>query len=283
MKLKLFIFTFLLSTYIADAQTDVFGNRIPQSTRQVVNLPNKPNQRDEQGRRQGEWAKKYANGRYAYEATFVDDKPVGTVKRYHENGELSSTQKYLGGDSCQVTLYFENGKKQGEGLYINEKRQGEWKFYNEKSILIARENYNNGQLHGKVLVYYDTGEVSDESYYINDIRQGTWIQYFRSGEWRLRANYTNDKLDGTYKCRDMLTGAMSIEGTYHAGVRVGNWKVYTNDSVGFLYMKYNDKGELTNQDEIDAYMQKKYDKYEYERQFLQDPEHYTRNPEEYKP
>lgn len=283
MKSKLTIFLLFTCMICADAQTDVFGNRVPPSNKPVVNLPNKPNKRDEQGRRQGEWAKKYRNGRYAYEATFVDDKPVGTVKRYHENGQLSSTQLFLGGDSCRVVLYFENGKKQGEGLYISEKREGEWKFYNENSILVARENYRNGLLHGKRIVYFDTGEVSEESYYIDGVQNGAWIQYFRSGEWRLRTNYTNGKLDGQYKCRDMLTGQMSVEGTYRNGTHIGNWKIYTNNAQGFFYMKYNDKGELTNEAEIDEIMRKKYEKEEYERQFLKDPEHYTHNPEEYKP
>lgn len=40
-----------------------------------ANLPDKPNKKDAQGRKQGEWGKKYPNGRYSYVATFKDDRP----------------------------------------------------------------------------------------------------------------------------------------------------------------------------------------------------------------
>jgi hypothetical protein len=39
------------------------------------------NKTDQQGRKQGQWIKKYPNGNIQYEGIFRDDHPVGEIKR----------------------------------------------------------------------------------------------------------------------------------------------------------------------------------------------------------
>ena len=52
------------------------------------------NEVDSKGRKQGVWKKPYGNGYFMYEGEFKDDQPVGTFKRYYEDGVLKSIQQY---------------------------------------------------------------------------------------------------------------------------------------------------------------------------------------------
>ena len=54
----------------------------------VVVAQNKLNQVDAQGKKQGFWTKKDAEGKLIYEATFKDDKPIGEMKRFHRTENL---------------------------------------------------------------------------------------------------------------------------------------------------------------------------------------------------
>ena len=52
------------------------------------------NKTDQQGRKQGEWIKKYPDGNIQYEGTFRDDHPIGEFKRYSEDKKLQSVMVY---------------------------------------------------------------------------------------------------------------------------------------------------------------------------------------------
>ena len=43
------------------------------------------NQIDAKGLKQGKWIGKFPSGSTRYEGSFVNDQPVGEMKRYHEN------------------------------------------------------------------------------------------------------------------------------------------------------------------------------------------------------
>ena len=88
MRHYLFIF-FLILPYIAHSQT------IGSQSDTVFN------QTDKQGHKQGYWKVKYDNGPLKYSAFFKDDKPLGLMKRYFEDGTLKavmfSTRQVLQG------------------------------------------------------------------------------------------------------------------------------------------------------------------------------------------
>jgi antitoxin component YwqK of YwqJK toxin-antitoxin module len=262
----------------------LFGN-VPsdrQTSSQVVNLPNKPNVIDANGKKQGEWAKKYRNGRYAYTATFVDDVPVGPVVRYTEKGEKSSVQIFSG-DTCHTTTFHSNGKTESKGIYIHKLKEGEWLFFGSEGELIERSNYTHGELNGLQTIYFDNGKVAETCYYKNGVLDGPWKCLFPSGRTQLSANYVDGKLDGYYQCWNVTTGAKSVEGMYSHGKCVGEWKTYEDNGVDYRILHYDAKGNLLDKEAEKARIVKLYNKYDAERGNLRDPEHYVDNPTEYRP
>ncbi len=266
----------------ANAQDFFMSVAPPTAQKKTVNLPDKPNVTDANGLKQGEWAKKYENGRYAYVATFKDGKPQGTVVRYHENGKKSSEQTYGDNGECYVVLYSDSEKKEAEGKFVNEKREGEWKFYANDGTVIMVQTYTAGLVTGTERAYYETGELMRETEYKEGLPYGFTVEYYKRGAKKCISYYSKGIQQGDYKLWDE-GGKVMIEGKYKDDLKVGQWRIYDDDENEYFTMEYNSKGELTNQAEIDERMAKKYEKQDALRLQLQDPQEYIQNPEEYRP
>lgn len=266
---------------ISNAQTDFFGGLAPSKKNPIINLPNKPNKIDEQGRKQGEWAKKYPNGRYMYVAKFVDNKPVDTLKRYSDNGNLSMYQIfYPTNDSCHVVVFNENGGKESEGNYYREQKDGIWHFFDVKGNIIAKTPYSMGYINGASITYYPTGEVLDVIHYEKDVQHGDWTRYYKSGAIQIKASYYKGKQHGHYKVIND-NGDVSIEGVYNQGKQIGEWKVLDIDTRKHVIMKYDNNGNLLNKDELDKRNQERLDYYEKNRHTLEDPALQINDPSSY--
>lgn len=279
---RILIITLLLiginNTY---SQTDFFGGLAPQKTKKVVNLPNKPNKVDELGRKQGEWAKKYPNGRYIYEATFVDNIPIDTVKRYYEDGTISLYQIYKPAtDSCYVINFNDENKKGSEGFYIKGKKVGTWLFYNNNGNIVTKSNYNNDIIDGLSITYYPTGEILEKINYKNGVLHGPWQRFYSSGATQTSASYNNGVLDGHYKVIND-NGDVSIEGVYKNGKQIGDWKTFDNNTRKHFIVKYDNNGNIVNEEEIHERNQKRLDYYEKNRHNLVDPAHQNTDPSSY--
>lgn len=276
------------------AQFDVFGGMAPKDKQKTAtsekknvkkfSLPDKPNVTDAQGRKQGEWCKKYENGQYVYVATFKDGKPVGTTVRYYETGKKSSELTYNADGTIYAVMYFEDEKVASKGLFTaDHQRTGKWEFYNEDGYKVALSTYKNGKLNGTSFTYFDNGAVSDESNYVDDVLHGPWFQYLPNGKRRLDTHYVNGKLDGLYKYWN-VDGELSVEGYYRNGVQIGDWKIYESEATKkFFLMKYDNNGHLLNEEEVQQRMNDFMDKCEETRKFIVDPQDYINNPESYRP
>ncbi len=53
------------------------------------------------------------------------------------------------------------------------KREGEWVYYHENSdIVMNREYYKNGKLHGTQTTYYPDGKKTEEIQYVHGKKEG---------------------------------------------------------------------------------------------------------------
>ncbi len=66
-------------------------------------------------------------------------------------------------------------------------------------------------------------------------------------------------------------------------VQTGKLKLYDSAADEYFYMEYDENGALVNEAEVNERFQRRYEKYESERRYLQDPQQYIYNPEEYRP
>ena len=69
------------------------------------------NQTDESGLKQGHWEKRYPNGNIQYKGNFKDNKPVGLIKRYNQEGTLIAEMDYIESSKKVYTkLYYKSEK-----------------------------------------------------------------------------------------------------------------------------------------------------------------------------
>ena len=70
------------------------------------------------------------------------------TKNYHDNGNLKSEGQYDadGNGIGEWKFYYESGKLQKTGNYLNGTPDGEWKYYDEESAWVFDiSEYKNGQ------------------------------------------------------------------------------------------------------------------------------------------
>jgi antitoxin component YwqK of YwqJK toxin-antitoxin module len=212
------------------------------------------NKTDQQGRKQGQWIKKYPNGSILYDGIFRDDHPVGEFKRYYENKKIKSILIYSSdGKEADAVIYHPNGLIASSGKYINQMKEGKWKFFSSsvKGYLINEEEYLKNIRNGLSLKFYPDSTIAEKIRFVNNIREGEWLQYHPNGRLFLKSNYTRGMLNGKFEVW-YQDGKPEFSGTYKNNLREGTWRIYNDD--GTLKYDLNYVSGVTNnrQMEIDA-------------------------------
>ncbi|MDY8133994.1 hypothetical protein [Aquimarina sp. 2201CG5-10] len=190
---------------------------------------------DADGKRHGEWRKKYENSnQLRYEGTFEHGKEVGEFKFYKPNSGKSPTAiKTFSRDTDTVKIkYFtQTGKVISEGSMIGKDRVGKWKYYHKDSPkVMMTEQYLSGKLSGEQLTYFDNGQLTEKVNYLNGKREGKRIIYSETGVVIKEFTYDNDQLHGVTKYYD-TQGNLIIEGNYKNDRKDGVWKYYENGKL----------------------------------------------------
>ena len=87
-------------------------------------------------------------------------------KGYDENGNI--TYELINGNGI-VKIYYQEGKLEFEGEYLNGKRNGKGKEYDGKGKLEYEGEYLKGGRNGKGKLYYD-GKLRFEGEYLYDYK-----------------------------------------------------------------------------------------------------------------
>jgi antitoxin component YwqK of YwqJK toxin-antitoxin module len=208
------------------------------------------NQVDGRGLKQGYWQKKYPNGRQAYRAFFVDDKPRGLLVRYHENGAKMALIDYFDdGDTSFAQLFSTGGKLIAKGRYLNgQKKHGLWEYYRNGKLTMS-ENYRNGLLDGLSLLYYPSGKIFERKRFKNGRQEGLHEQLFEQGNPVFEAMFAGGMRSGGVR---YYYGAnrIRIEGSYTNDVRTGEWTFYLPDGTVKRKTTYV-QGVASDKDDVD--------------------------------
>lgn len=193
------------------------------------------NQMDAKGQRHGVWKKTFpGTDQLRYEGAFVHGKEIGEFKFYCEEckDKPSVVKDFNDKDDIAVVKYFTiKGKLVSEGKMKGKDRIGEWVYYHKTSkIVMNRENYENGKLHGKVITYYPDGKITEETDYKNGIKEGADNYYSPDGVLLKKLFYKNDELHGEAIYYDAF-GNVIIEGFYKNGKKHGFWKYFKDGKV----------------------------------------------------
>ncbi|MBO7160155.1 MAG: toxin-antitoxin system YwqK family antitoxin, partial [Paludibacteraceae bacterium] len=170
----------------------------------------------------------YPNGNLRYEGDFKDGKPVGELRRYHENGKLSGIQTFDNEGNSKVVCYAGSGELLAEGNYKGQKRDGLWQFYGAGEYLFMIETYKDGLRIGESLIFSKEGKVLQRMNYKDGKLDGERIQYYPYGNVMAKYTYKDGVLEGPYSYF-YETGQKNEEGAYQNGKPHGIWRSYAED------------------------------------------------------
>lgn len=240
---------------------------------------NTANQVDAQGRKQGFWTKKDAEGKLIYQATFKDDKPVGEMKRFHPNGKIKVLLNFVeGSEISDAKLYDERGKLVASGKYDGQKKTGEWSYLLDARV-VSTETYLDGKKNGVSKRYYKTGELLEKSNWLNGKLNGLYQTFFQDGKIFLECNYSEGRRNGYFKTW-FPNEKPDLEAFYTNDTRDKNWS-YFDETGKLLYILKFELGKLLNPEVQDSIDQNKAGMYRSKKDTIPDPEKYMLNPEKY--
>ena len=211
------------------------------------------NRRDTAGHKQGYWEAVDSKGALVYSGYFVDDKPVGEMKRYYPTGGVRVIMNYESASSTKVRarFFWQSGELAAKGNYIGAKRDSVWLYYsNYTKTLSQRVEYIEGKHNGKEQSFYPDGSIAEEIIWKDGLKNGTWKQFFKNGQLKSTANYINDQLDGTFIAY-FPDGKKEVEGTYRHDVPDDEWKRYDEKGKLVSTIRYTG-GIIANSEEVEA-------------------------------
>lgn len=205
---------------------------------------------DKQGRKTGHWLVTWPNGNKQYEAEFAEGNPVGLMKRYDQEGRLTAEMLFAEkGRRCDAILYYPEGKKAAEGIFINKDKDSVWNYYAEDDGAIRiRESWKKGVMDGTVISYYPNGQISEITEWISGVKEGKWEQFFDNGEKKLSGTYVAGLRNGPYTAY-FPDGKIELEGQYLNDLFHASWKYYDENGEVILTLEY-DRGKILNKDEL---------------------------------
>lgn len=221
---------------------------------------------------------KYPNGNIKMEGYFEAGKPVGEVKRYHENGKLQGIQKFDENGNSTAEVYAGDGTLSAIGHYEGHKKVGVWSYFASTGYLFMLENYVDGLRQGESLVFSADSTILERLFYVDGLLDGERIKYYPYGNVMSKYTYKGGVLEGPYQYF-FESGTLGEEGNYKAGKKDSIWKTYDVESLEVLEVNYID-GVAENQAELDKKFQEKLDSYDTDPN-IKDPEDYIHNPEAY--
>ena len=152
-------------------------------------------------------------GKMVLECGYVNGQPDGKYTEWYEDGTLKIEGFNKSGKMERSwTYYHENGKKNGEGSFVNgdggdvsevsgvprNGRDSMWTFYFNNGNKETELEYKNGQLNGKSTTWYENGNKQSESEYMNGQLNGKRSKWYENGNKEFEGNIKNEKLVGLY-------------------------------------------------------------------------------------
>ncbi len=221
-------------------------------------VPSDLNRSDVQGRKQGEWAKAWPNGKLRYQGQFKDDKPVGRFEHFDEEGRLTSIQLHAGDGVVSHAEHFHpNGKSMAKGKYLGRSKDSTWVYHDPEGRLRKVERYTKGTLDGLQEDYFANGSPAEKHQYVNGKQHGESRSWFDNGNLKIHAQYVDGQAEGTMVFY-FPSGKKEIEGQLVNGDRDGSWYYFNPDGTIQLQVLYR-RGVAVNERKENGTFREYYD------------------------
>ncbi|TND07189.1 MAG: periplasmic protein TonB [Bacteroidetes bacterium] len=125
------------------------------------------------------------------------------------------------------------GEKSCEGNYKKGKKEGTWNCWSANGVLIRKENYRQGELHGRQIECYGEKFITSSSYYTMGLRDSVWKRFDEKGRVISERTYRNDLPGGGWDYYDWTSGQQIRvkREFYRDGLRDGQFIEWTNTGV----------------------------------------------------
>lgn len=213
------------------------------------------NATDAQGRKQGLWEKKDAEGHKIFTGTFRDGAAQGRFIYYYEDGATKAILDFgEDGKSARAVNFHPNGKKMAEGSYVATRKDGLWKYFTEDEKLASTENYDHGVPEGEWRKYYDTGKLLESCTYHKGVKEGEDKQFFSDGALKAQFSFVGGQYEGPARFNHS-NGNPMLEGVFHQDFKEGLWKAFKPDGTAESEITYH-KGEVVHEVYFDKQREK---------------------------
>ena len=278
MFMKKILFLFLLvsiSIRVSSQIESMMGG--PSIKKEVISGTNYT---DPKGLKQGKWEKRTIEGNLIYRATFLNDKPIGTLTRYYPNGKKMAIIEYDSvGIHGKAQLFNNKEVVFARGYYYVTLKDSIWSYIDPYQNVICTEQYIQGKHYGKTIYFYQNGAVYEVVNYVNDVKEGDWLQYSKSGKLTLKSQYSKGKLNGPFKSL-FSDGSAEIVGFYKDDLEDGIWKFFKPDGKLDYQIKYKN-GVILNAAEVDKIKQDRIKNLTKYNNQIKDPDQYRNDPDGY--
>lgn len=243
--LRSYLLILLLAPLCLFAQQEKVNSVTTQS---AIAPADQLNQTDKQGKKQGQWLKKYSNGKTRYSGLFKDDLPVGKFEYFYETGIRKAIITHVkSGISSVAEMYDEKGSLQARGFYYQTEKDSLWVYYNNAKKRVTEERYRRGIPSGKWINYYPADStIARYVIYRNGKKEGVMVEYFENQQVKQELFFVLDSLEGPAK-GFYPTGQVSYTGFYKGDLQDGEWLYYT-DSGQLKRKEIYQRGELIKED-----------------------------------
>lgn len=220
------------------------------------------NQKDAQGRKQGEWVKTYPNSSVAvYQGTFKNDKPIGTFTYKYPSNKVKAVIRHNSTSTrSEAYYYYENGKLMTHGIYKNMKKDSVWVSFNEDGRITMTETYKDDLLNGEKKLYYLPSDPEDRSEivisvynYLNGQVEGKFIEYYPTKVVRKTGQFKNHKRHGEWIEYELDGKKMSVE--HYQNGQMHGWFIGYNKNGTEGQRRYYHFGRLVQGEELKSLLQ----------------------------
>lgn len=95
------------------------------------------------------------------------------------------------------TLWYENGQKAREVLFLDGKKQGIMTSWYESGEKQGEVPFQDGERNGLITLWHKNGEKARELSFQNGKKHGPWIEWHENGQKKYEANYKNGEMEGS--------------------------------------------------------------------------------------
>jgi antitoxin component YwqK of YwqJK toxin-antitoxin module len=177
------------------------------------------------------------------EHVYKNDKKEGRYKVWWEDGKLQEEGQYINDvvEGLQRTYSYESGKLQFETNFINGVVEGLSKNWHDDGSVKGLTIRKNGKKEGMKFEWHPNGKIKEEMEYRNDLLNGKHKMWYDNEKLEYECSFKDGKKEGIQK-RWSSTGIAYDEQEYHNNILHGKFKRwYENGKLEYEFEYADDK------------------------------------------